>query len=833
METHFRLRLLGNNYYLEPSSEDVSNFSGGESLSSAPSFHESDNDGIYEETQPRRKHRVFWKPIVNEGKRGVFITYYHVGAMMIGVTVGSLLIAWGCYVKGLSASIAHNAIKGSNQFFMSHVHQLTIERPGEENITISSVISHPLLMSAFDTPRTLPLLENGDSTSFSSSSIDISIDPATEAELMDKFARMSAIEAASALVSAGYPSARSKVLQVGYEADSIDPPMSSAIVVRAPSNSVSLQLGKAVPTTSPGFDVDELDLSFDESINDSNEEGKVTPSVLSLETSNFDREIGDEEDREEVDEHHAADRVTVEDGASAHPSEKSEEATFWNSDSSSNLSSEDESNSSAESTASSAKISDTSSSESDHQHLKERKGSDASSSDSSHANEAEVLFPFVCQSRFANEFEEISAIGKGGFGQVILAENRLDGRKYAIKRVGLHLKNQTSKVLQKFLREVKILALLDHPNIVRYYQAWLEKVEESSSTGLFTVSSDLDSSRAGGPNRNYSMSNLLAPISEMEFSDNRPSRMDFYSNGGAMDEDDDGGFMWERDSSSELSGEQVWREEDLIQSNKMRKNRRQNVVAPNLPVRESGTDEDFSAEKCDHWLFIQMQYCAGRNLGDYLALPNRPMELPKLLRIFVQISSALAHVHSCGLIHRDLKPANIFVADTEGDSIKLGDFGLSRYAANVNLNGPTSVEEHHQELSASVTASTTMNGTSGHLAMPSLDLMGSGAILPSTTFSFHVEAQTESCGGENGPACGERRLPNHNLLKEICDVIGQAGNDRVEIKKCGLQLQDGVQILEFVLDAPPVQSESADDYCYDTIVVAIEALPGVRRVRAL
>lgn len=963
MESQFRLRLLGENYYLESSTDDVSNLSENEASSSAAPLDESHIDELFRKQLPRgRKRRIFWEPIVNDGKRGVFITYYHVGAMMVGVTVGCLLIAWGCYVKGLSASIAHSAIKSmdGSQFFMSHVHQLTIERPGEETITISSVIGRPLLMTALGSSNSLPMLENGEQTSSRSSNIDVDIDPETEAELMEKFARMAAIEAASR-----YSSSKSTMLQLEYDADAADTSVSSAIVVRPRGPSSAHHPGKPALTLTPAVDV----VDIDSLVELDRLEEKISASIVELESISDDEESDDEakvaEDEEVVDKAGDAD-VSVE------SSEKSE-ISSWSSDTGSSSSSDgDKSDGSDSSVESSAKSSDSLKSKTEDQ-LKQRKGSDASSSDSSHANEAEVLFPFVCQSRFANEFEEISAIGKGGFGQVILAENRLDGRKYAIKRVGLHLKNQTSKTLQKFLREVKILALLDHSNIVRYYQAWLEKVEDSV-TGLFGTPSDLDSSLTGVPGRNYSMSNLLAPISEMEFSENQRSQMDFYSDAGGLEDEDDGGFEWERDSSAGASEGQAWREEDLVQSNGARRKRRQEVVAANRPAKESATDDDISVDKCDHWLYIQMQYCAGRNLGDYLALPNRPMELSKVLKIFVQIASALAHVHSCGLIHRDLKPANIFVADTEGDSIKLGDFGLSRYAANVNLNAPATVEEHHQQLTTTVTTSST-NIASGHqmysssvwsvsmsniseaevtagvgtylyaspeqvagkkynaktdvyslgmilfelcherftttmeryialrdarenvfpvefrwnqrspelmamvakllshdpaarpsadevvkwgqefyesslahqamsamrsplnpprgfgsVSMASFDLMAP-ADAPST-FSFHVEAKAEECGTENGLACGERRLPNHNLLKEICDVIGQVGNDLVEIKKCGLQLQDGVQILEFVLDAPLASDTSGGDR-YTEIVAAIKALPGVEQVRQL
>ncbi|KAL7535262.1 hypothetical protein ACHAXR_010499, partial [Thalassiosira sp. AJA248-18] len=90
--------------------------------------------------------------------------------------------------------------------------------------------------------------------------------------------------------------------------------------------------------------------------------------------------------------------------------------------------------------------------------------------------------PLVRYSRYTSEFEEKSALGSGGFGTVFQCKNTLDSREYAIKKIKIISQSSVdgtvtkhfSQKLHRVLREVKILALLDHPNIVRYYTAWLE-----------------------------------------------------------------------------------------------------------------------------------------------------------------------------------------------------------------------------------------------------------------------------------------------------------------------------------------------------------------------
>jgi len=74
-------------------------------------------------------------------------------------------------------------------------------------------------------------------------------------------------------------------------------------------------------------------------------------------------------------------------------------------------------------------------------------------------------------------------------------------------------------------------------------------------------------------------------------------------------------------------------------------------------------------------LYIQMQYCKGGTLADWLRNPARQIDVIENIVIFEQIANGIAHVHKKGLMHRDLKPENIFFFDK--NHVRIGDFGLS------------------------------------------------------------------------------------------------------------------------------------------------------------
>ncbi|KAK2853065.1 hypothetical protein Q7C36_008266 [Tachysurus vachellii] len=77
------------------------------------------------------------------------------------------------------------------------------------------------------------------------------------------------------------------------------------------------------------------------------------------------------------------------------------------------------------------------------------------------------------KSRFLEEFDTISRIGKGGYGRVFKARRKLEDAIYAVKIVTF---------TEKACREVQALSRLCHANIVRYHSSWTEETEYRDET---------------------------------------------------------------------------------------------------------------------------------------------------------------------------------------------------------------------------------------------------------------------------------------------------------------------------------------------------------------
>ncbi len=286
--------------------------------------------------------------------------------------------------------------------------------------------------------------------------------------------------------------------------------------------------------------------------------------------------------------------------------------------------------------------------------------------------------PLVRYSRYASEFEEFEALGAGGFGRIFRCKNVLDGREYAIKKISVKGADSSDpgfqRRLQRVLREVKILAVLDHPNIVRYYTAWLEIDDDnnpftvSSSNGpeeqktfddttdnsLFTTDSvsKWEDDHCSAHNVQRTHLNARNPLgwnmtSNFSFSSLRRDRL-------SKNLQNDFEFMSEskNDDSRTL-------ETDTFENAKL-SHKRSVTVIRDTSMKPNSQSGNKNATK--HTLYIQMQLCSQSTVAEFLldeearrGSLDSGIDIPRALQLFVQIAQAVQYVHDQGLIHRDLK----------------------------------------------------------------------------------------------------------------------------------------------------------------------------------
>ncbi|XP_048580135.1 eIF-2-alpha kinase GCN2-like isoform X3 [Nematostella vectensis] len=296
------------------------------------------------------------------------------------------------------------------------------------------------------------------------------------------------------------------------------------------------------------------------------------------------------------------------------------------------------------------------------------------------------------KSRIKSEFEQLEFLGKGGFGNVIKVRNKLDGGLYAIKRIPWNPKS--TALNRKITREVQLISRLNHENVVRYYNSWIEMADEED------VSSNSDESATGPSNSAprvvvrpgteeslLEMNRFEAPsiAPEREGEDSWCSdgeKQDVSESDESQDEEviplpkykgsPKGSFFSSKSggSSEGIVFASSTFDESMLQFGDLLDT--ESEESEDVP--ECGASESSTESNALQYLYIQMEYCEKSTLRDVIDM-GLHTNTDRVWRLLREIVEGLAHIHSQGIIHRDLKPVNIFL--DAGGHIKLGDFGLA------------------------------------------------------------------------------------------------------------------------------------------------------------
>uniref|UniRef100_A0AAZ3P5H2 non-specific serine/threonine protein kinase n=1 Tax=Oncorhynchus tshawytscha TaxID=74940 RepID=A0AAZ3P5H2_ONCTS len=325
-------------------------------------------------------------------------------------------------------------------------------------------------------------------------------------------------------------------------------------------------------------------------------------------------------------------------------------------------------------------------------------------------------------SRYFNEFEELQLLGKGAFGTVIKVQNKLDGCYYAVKRIQV---NPASKQFRRIKGEVTLLSRLNHENIVRYYNAWIER-HETPSTGI--LSSDSTEPRRTAEKLPQVRAPSLGPN---ELGIGMLDNVEGNASPPAPASSVEWSTSIEMSSSAKCSGHESSDEDD-------------DVFCASFLVLSS----------------LQMEYCEKSTLLDTID-QGLHQDNSRLWRFFREILDGLAYIHQQGMIHRDLKPVNIFL-DAQ-DHVKIGDFGLAtdHPSGSVLILKPDQTGNMTGMVGTALYVSPEVQGNTNATYNQKVDLFSLGIVL------FEMSYRPMTTGSERISVLSQLRMVNINFPEDF------------------------------------------------------------------
>ncbi|WP_242396076.1 serine/threonine-protein kinase [Anaeromyxobacter oryzisoli] len=231
-------------------------------------------------------------------------------------------------------------------------------------------------------------------------------------------------------------------------------------------------------------------------------------------------------------------------------------------------------------------------------------------------------------------FEILSVIGRGGVGTVYRARRAGSRAHVAVKVLG-PAPAVDATAARRLAREYEVLRTLDHPNVIRVYEAG---VAEGYSYLAMELVEGLDLRTYLSPAVDEGARSLACTV--------------------------------ETAPDNGLSGSTGEPGPDAIR-------------ALAAMMDEPETEEACFSGPCPEGLGPGPACPPPPPLApDALDALNRPARIARLRAALAEVADALRYVHGRGLVHRDLKPSNIMVDDAR--HARLMDFGLVKWVAEAD-----------------------------------------------------------------------------------------------------------------------------------------------------